>query len=174
MSSEVDSDFQTTNTELSTALWSPDPSLPVVESQLDDFPTEDSEMSFFDHLEELRQRIFYGIIAVAIGALGCFIYAKQIVQVLEIPAAGIKFLQLAPGEYFFCLGEGGWLLWFISRQSSSALSGDSICDSWVDAARTAIGVTCRDCLVGVICRRHCLCLLSAHPRRAQFFDRLWC
>jgi sec-independent protein translocase protein TatC len=101
MSSEIDSDFQTSNTELSTALWSPDPSLPMVDSQLDEFPTEDSEMSFFDHLEELRQRIFYGIIAVAVGALGCFIYAKQIVQVLEIPAAGIKFLQLAPGEYFF-------------------------------------------------------------------------
>ena len=101
MSSEVDSDFQTSETELSTALWSPDPSLPLVDSQLDEFPTEESEMSFFDHLEELRQRIFYGIIAVAVGALGCFVYAKQIVQALEIPAAGIKFLQLAPGEYFF-------------------------------------------------------------------------
>ena len=51
MSSEVDSDFQTSKTELSTALWSPDPSLPLVDSQLDDFPTEDAEMSFFDHLE---------------------------------------------------------------------------------------------------------------------------
>ncbi len=103
MSSEVDSDFQSSQTELSTALWSPDPSLPLVDSQSDEynFSTEESEMSFFDHLEELRQRIFYGIIAVAVGALGCFIYAKQIVQALEIPAAGIKFLQLAPGEYFF-------------------------------------------------------------------------
>lgn len=100
MSSEVDTDFQTSETELSTALWSPDPSLPLVDSQLDEFPAE-SEMSFSDHLEELRQRIFYGIIAVAVGALGCFVYAKQIVQVLEIPAVGIKFLQLAPGEYFF-------------------------------------------------------------------------
>jgi sec-independent protein translocase protein TatC len=52
-------------------------------------------------LEELRQRIFYSIAAVAIGAAGCFLYAKQIVQILEVPAAGIKFLQLAPGEYFF-------------------------------------------------------------------------
>ena len=89
MSSEVDSDFQTSKTELSTTLWSPDPSLPLVDSQLDEIPA-DLEMSFFDHLEELRQRIFYGIIAVAIGALGCFIYAKQIVQVLEIPAAGMS------------------------------------------------------------------------------------
>jgi sec-independent protein translocase protein TatC len=99
MSSEVDTDLQS-NPELSTALWSPDPELAVVSGELDELPTE-LEMSFFDHLEELRQRIFYGIIAVAIGALGCFVYAKQIVQILEVPAAGIKFLQLAPGEYFF-------------------------------------------------------------------------
>jgi sec-independent protein translocase protein TatC len=101
MTSEVETDLQS-NTELSTALWSPDPDLVSTNEleTLDELPTE-LEMSFFDHLEELRQRIFYGIIAVAIGALGCFIYAKQIVQILEIPAAGIKFLQLAPGEYFF-------------------------------------------------------------------------
>jgi sec-independent protein translocase protein TatC len=101
MSSEVDTDLQS-NTELSTALWSPDVDVDLDPSsgELDELPTE-LEMSFFDHLEELRQRIFYGIIAVAIGALGCFVYAKQIVQILEIPAAGIKFLQLAPGEYFF-------------------------------------------------------------------------
>jgi sec-independent protein translocase protein TatC len=99
MSSEVDTDLQS-NTELSTALWSPDADLASTNGELDELPTE-LEMSFFDHLEELRQRIFYGIIAVAIGALGCFVYAKQIVQILEVPAAGIKFLQLAPGEYFF-------------------------------------------------------------------------
>ncbi|WP_310424202.1 twin-arginine translocase subunit TatC [Chamaesiphon sp. VAR_48_metabat_135_sub] len=99
MTSEVDSDLQS-NTELSTALWAPDPDLADTNGELDELPSE-LEMSFFDHLEELRQRIFYSVIAVAIGALGCFVYAKQIVQVLEIPAAGIKFLQLAPGEYFF-------------------------------------------------------------------------
>jgi sec-independent protein translocase protein TatC len=99
MTSEVDSDLQSTP-ELSTALWAPDPELASANGELDELPAE-LEMSFFDHLEELRQRIFYAVIAVAIGALGCFVYAKQIVQVLEIPAAGIKFLQLAPGEYFF-------------------------------------------------------------------------
>jgi sec-independent protein translocase protein TatC len=99
MTSEVEKSLQS-NPELSTALWSPDPDLAGSNDELDELPTE-MEMSFFDHLEELRQRIFYAIIAVAIGALGCFVYAKQIVQVLEIPAAGIEFLQLAPGEYFF-------------------------------------------------------------------------
>ncbi len=99
MTSEVDTDLQS-NGELSTALWSPDPDLNDDCEELDQLPAE-LEMSFFDHLEELRLRIFYSILAVAIGAVGCFVYAKQIVQVLEVPARGIEFLQLAPGEYFF-------------------------------------------------------------------------
>lgn len=66
----------------------------------DDLPDE-KEMSLFDHLEELRQRIFYALIAVGIGAIACFAGVKPIVQLLEIPAQGVKFLQFAPGEYFF-------------------------------------------------------------------------
>ena len=62
---------------------------------------EDVEMSLFDHLEELRQRIFYSLIAIVLGIIGCFVYVKPLVQFLEVPAAGVKFLQLAPGEYFF-------------------------------------------------------------------------
>jgi sec-independent protein translocase protein TatC len=102
MTPEVDSDLQS-NSELSTALWSPDSDSYSTGEEIDtsdELPTE-VEMSFTDHLEELRLRIFYAIIAVALGAVGCFVYAKQIVQVLEVPGAGIKLLQLAPGEYFF-------------------------------------------------------------------------
>lgn len=58
-------------------------------------------MSLFDHLEELRRRIFYSLIAVAVCVAGCFLGVKPIVRLLEIPARGVKFLQLAPGEYFF-------------------------------------------------------------------------
>ncbi|MCG6134584.1 MAG: twin-arginine translocase subunit TatC [Nostoc sp. LLA-1] len=67
---------------------------------LSELPDE-VEMSLFDHLEELRQRIFYALIAVVIFVVGCFIAVKPIVQLLEVPAQGVKFLQLAPGEYFF-------------------------------------------------------------------------
>ena len=67
---------------------------------LDQIPDE-AEMSLFDHLEELRRRIFYSLIAVAFGAAGCFIFVRPIVQLLEAPAHGVKFLQLAPGEFFF-------------------------------------------------------------------------
>jgi sec-independent protein translocase protein TatC len=62
---------------------------------------DDVEMSLFDHLEELRQRIFYGLIGVVIGVVGCFSQVNPIVKLLERPAQDVKFLQLAPGEYFF-------------------------------------------------------------------------
>jgi sec-independent protein translocase protein TatC len=67
---------------------------------LDEIP-DDIEMSLFDHLEELRMRIFYALIAVFICIIGCFIVVKPLVKLLEVPAQGVKFLQLAPGEFFF-------------------------------------------------------------------------
>ena len=71
------------------------------EAYLKEIPNE-VEMSLFDHLEELRMRIFYSLIAVAVGMVGCFLVVKPLVRWLEVPAQGVKFLQLAPGE-FFCL-----------------------------------------------------------------------
>ncbi len=67
---------------------------------LDEIPDE-AEMSLFDHLEELRMRIFYSLITAAAGIVGCFFIVKPLVRWLEIPAKGVKFLQLAPGEFFF-------------------------------------------------------------------------
>jgi sec-independent protein translocase protein TatC len=79
----------------------PQKSLEDLDTQeLDELP-DDVEMSLFDHLEELRRRIFYALIAVVVCVAGCFLGVKPIVQLLEVPARGVKFLQLAPGEYFF-------------------------------------------------------------------------
>ncbi|MDX2242560.1 MAG: twin-arginine translocase subunit TatC [Leptolyngbyaceae cyanobacterium bins.302] len=69
-------------------------------SEDDELPGE-VEMSLFDHLEELRLRIFYALIAVFVGAIVCFAAVRPIVRLLEVPAQGVKFLQLAPGEFFF-------------------------------------------------------------------------
>lgn len=70
------------------------------DNHLNEIPNE-KEMSIFDHLEELRWRIFYSLIAVGVGIIGCFIFVRPIVEALQVPAQGVKFLQLAPGEYFF-------------------------------------------------------------------------
>ncbi|MGB3691558.1 MAG: twin-arginine translocase subunit TatC [Spirulinaceae cyanobacterium] len=70
------------------------------DNYLSELPDE-IEMSLFDHLEELRQRIFYALIGTVVGIVGCFLAVRPIVQLLELPADGVKFLQLAPGEFFF-------------------------------------------------------------------------
>src|SRR6202049_2202299 len=42
-------------------------------------------MSFLDHLEELRRRLFYSIIAVAVGFFACWGYAEKIVGWMQKP-----------------------------------------------------------------------------------------
>ena len=58
-------------------------------------------MPLVDHLEELRQRVLRSLLAVVIGALACLLGVKPLVRLLEAPASGIHFLQLAPGEFLF-------------------------------------------------------------------------
>ncbi|KAL6007387.1 hypothetical protein ACLOJK_032884 [Asimina triloba] len=64
---------------------------------------DDKEMSIFDHLEELRERIFVSVLAVGAAMLGCFAFSKDLIVLLEAPVSsqGVRFLQLSPGEFFF-------------------------------------------------------------------------
>lgn len=82
---------------------SPDPTTPVLEAERDplDETPDDVEMPLFDHLEELRQRIFWALAAFGVATVGCFIGVKPLVRFLEAPAGSVKFLQMAPGEFFF-------------------------------------------------------------------------
>nr|QCI07359.1 Sec-independent protein translocase component TatC [Leiomenia cribrosa] len=61
----------------------------------------EAKMSILEHLQELRQRILTSFITFLLITIICFIYSKNISYLLQQPAIGIKFLQLAPGEYFF-------------------------------------------------------------------------
>ncbi|AFY83779.1 twin-arginine translocase subunit TatC [Oscillatoria acuminata] len=94
------SDLETVTQQDPPQLYNPGNLQPTEDDPLDNFPDE-VEMSIFDHLEELRMRIFYSLIGVVSGMVGCFIFVKPIVHLLEVPAKGAKFLQLAPGEFFF-------------------------------------------------------------------------
>ncbi|KAI3717498.1 hypothetical protein L1987_69152 [Smallanthus sonchifolius] len=69
---------------------------------------EDKEMTIFDHLEELRERIFVSVLAVGAAIVGCFVYSKDLIMILEAPVRtqGVRFLQLAPGEFFFTTIKG--------------------------------------------------------------------
>nr|BDA98569.1 Sec-independent translocase component C [Proteomonas sp. NEIS-1375] len=61
----------------------------------------EAEMALTEHIEEVRQRAFWSLFALLGTVGGCLFSVKGIVKVLQEPATGIKFLQFAPGEYFF-------------------------------------------------------------------------
>jgi sec-independent protein translocase protein TatC len=69
---------------------------------------EASKAPLIDHLIELRQRLIYALTGVAIAFIFCFIFAKQIYNVLVLPYvwakggdAKIEMIYTAPHEYFF-------------------------------------------------------------------------
>ncbi|KFF41470.1 MAG: Sec-independent protein translocase TatC [Candidatus Atelocyanobacterium thalassa isolate SIO64986] len=70
------------------------------EEYLNEIPDE-AEMPLLDHIEELRTRILYALAAVCLNIILCFVVVKPLVRWLEVPAQGVKLLQLAPGEFFF-------------------------------------------------------------------------
>lgn len=61
----------------------------------------DHKMSVLEHIEELRHRAIKATAFFAIATIIAFFYVNNISYLLQKPAAGVKFLQLAPGEYFF-------------------------------------------------------------------------
>tara|TARA_B100000683_G_scaffold241560_1_gene249642 strand:+ start:7531 stop:8274 length:744 start_codon:yes stop_codon:yes gene_type:complete len=62
---------------------------------------KDDEMALSEHIEEFSQRLIFCLILLLGAILICFADIKEIVQIFQTPALGIKFLQFAPGEYFF-------------------------------------------------------------------------
>ena len=60
-----------------------------------------AKMSISEHLEELRYRSFLVLIFFMLTFGASFVCVKDIAIILQAPAMEIKFLQLAPGEYFF-------------------------------------------------------------------------
>ena len=61
------------------------------------------QMPIWDHLEELRERVLVCGLVGALSILGCFCFSKELIIFLELPVAdaGVRFLQLSPGEFFF-------------------------------------------------------------------------
>ena len=68
----------------------------------------DKEMAIFYHLEELWERIFVSVLAVGAVITGCFAFSKDLIVFLEAPVKtqGVRFLQLAPGKFFFYYSKG--------------------------------------------------------------------
>jgi len=62
---------------------------------------DDNEMVLSEHIEEFSQRLIFCLMCLLITVILCFTSIKEIVRIFQAPAIGVKFLQFAPGEYFF-------------------------------------------------------------------------
>nr|YP_009654380.1 Sec-independent protein translocase component TatC [Pleurostichidium falkenbergii]QCH39667.1 Sec-independent protein translocase component TatC [Pleurostichidium falkenbergii] len=58
-------------------------------------------MTIIEHLQELKERMIITLAIFCVISVICLVYTKKITLMLQQPALGIKFLQLAPGEYLF-------------------------------------------------------------------------
>lgn len=58
------------------------------------------ELPVSEHIDEIRQRVFYSAFFLFLSICVIFLNITHIVEILEAPVQGIKFIQLAPGEYF--------------------------------------------------------------------------
>jgi sec-independent protein translocase protein TatC len=61
----------------------------------------EDEMTLSEHIEEMSQRVSLCFFSLFFVTLLCFSNIKTIVRLFQAPAIGVKFLQFAPGEYFF-------------------------------------------------------------------------
>jgi len=72
----------------------------------DEDDIEASRAPLIEHLIELRQRLLWSVIAIAIAFVGCFYFAEDIFNVLVVPferAADepVSFIFTSPQEFFF-------------------------------------------------------------------------
>ena len=59
-----------------------------------------NQMTFLEHLEELRWRLLKTVLAILAGTILSFVFHKPLVTWLLKPAEGIELIFTAPAEYF--------------------------------------------------------------------------
>ena len=87
------------------------------------------DMSFVDHLEELRWHLIRSVIAILVGAIIIFIYASEVVdKVLFAPAykSFITYEWLCKASHFVGLGDAICLAGVEPRFQSNAMTGQFI------------------------------------------------
>lgn len=88
---------------------------------------DEVRMSFGDHLEELRRRILYAVIGLAVAVIGCFFLADTLVGVLCQPLlVALRMAGLPPQLYQEKVPQ-----LFINYMETSLLSGVIIASPWI-------------------------------------------
>jgi sec-independent protein translocase protein TatC len=91
--------------------------------------TDTGEMSFIDHLEQLRWHVVRAVIAVLIGAIVVFIYAKEIVNnILFAPAdkSFVTYKWLCDVSHFLGLGDAVCLAGVDAKFQSNTMTGQFV------------------------------------------------
>jgi len=107
---------------------------------------EAGEMSFIDHLEELRWHVIRSVVAILIGAIVVFIYARDIVDKVIFAPADKNFVT-----YKLLCDMSHWLG-----------MGDAVCLAGVDAKFQSNTMT-GQCILGILE----ICKTSPFSQRTQ-------
>lgn len=51
---------------------------------------EDKEMGIWEHINELRERLFKAVLALIVGAIISFIFAQRLIEILAVPINGLQ------------------------------------------------------------------------------------
>ncbi|MBT3783437.1 twin-arginine translocase subunit TatC [bacterium] len=74
----------------------------------------EKEMSLFEHLEELRNTLFYILLGLGLGSIGCFFFSEELLSLFMTRAPkGVEFIVISPTEGFFTRLKLGILGGFI-------------------------------------------------------------
>jgi len=76
-----------------------DSALPAVTATEQAVEEQQGNMTLLRHLEELRRRLIYAILAVGIGSCICYFFIEDIMHYLTLPAGRLYYMQ--PAEAFF-------------------------------------------------------------------------
>ncbi|MBN2139743.1 MAG: twin-arginine translocase subunit TatC [Desulfovibrionaceae bacterium] len=82
-----------------------EPAEPEESGESEEPSPEDAPMSLMGHLGELRKRLLFSVIALAVGFVACYGFSERLFDILILPMAGVlhdsHFQYTSPPEAFF-------------------------------------------------------------------------
>ncbi len=113
-----------------------DSALPAVAATEQEGEEQQGNMTLLRHLEELRRRLIYSILAVGIGSCICYFFIEDIMHYLTLPAGRLYYMQ--PAEAFFYISKGGIVFRLSVVFARSFLSDLALFFTGIDHKRTRL------------------------------------
>lgn len=95
--------------------------------QKQDFDPDDFRMTIGEHLEELRKRLVYGLVGLAVALIGCMVYSEKVMAILCRPLyRGLQNHHFSSQLYTSGITEG-----FMTYLQISIICGLIIAGPWI-------------------------------------------